>query len=177
MKWLPIRGFEGYYEVSDQGEVRSLPRTITRKNGVKVKVSSRVMKLSQNAQGYLQVKLSRGKESKVRTVHRLVAEHFVPGQKPGLLACHDNGNPLDCRAENLYWGTHSQNGLDMLRHGTSSSRNKTHCPKGHPYSEENTYIWRGDGRRRCRLCIKEQSARKYLTAKGVLHPKGLAGTL
>lgn len=51
-------------------------------------------------------------------LHVLVAEHFCNGKEPGLEVCHNNGDKLDCRAENLRWDTRSENRLDIGRHRT-----------------------------------------------------------
>ena len=101
-----------------------------------------------------------------RTVHRLVCEAFhgpPPEGKP--LACHKDGDTLNNRADNLYWGSPEDNMQDALRHGTNRNASKTHCPRGHEYNEANT-IRGARGERRCRECAKiyqrEYKARKRL---------------
>ena len=60
------------------------------------------------------VHLGRGKG---RYVHHLVLEAFIGPRPPGHEACHTNGNPMDNRLSNLYWGLPSDNDQDMRRHG------------------------------------------------------------
>ncbi len=102
-----------------------------------------------------------------RFVHTLVATAFH-GPRPERTECrHLNGDMLDNRAENLVWGSHSENMLDAVRHGTHGRARKTHCPSGHEYAGENLITTR-DGRRDCRWCTnrrnREYRARK--TGKG-----------
>lgn len=55
---------------------------------------------------------------------------------------------------NLKYGTKSENNFDQVAHGTHTEANRTHCPKGHPYSGENLYVC-PKGRRNCRACKRE----------------------
>lgn len=169
-EWVPVKGWEGFFEVSDLGRVRSLDRETVRSDGRTYRLKGRVKKTGVNSQGYPQVRLSNPDKREVRTVHTLVAEHFCGGRESGMEVCHWNGVKTDCRASNLRWGTRSDNALDKQRHGVDPNLNKTHCPYGHLYSEENTYVWKGDGRRRCRICIanKKKERRGQLTSIGVL---------
>lgn len=86
-----------------------------------------------------------------RHVHTLVLEAFVGPRPPGMFACHENDIPSDNRVENLRWDTPRANRLDSVRNGTHTNANKTECPKGHPYSPENTYH-HPSGSRICREC-------------------------
>lgn len=80
-EWRDIVGYEGLYQVSNLGRVRSLKRTTKRFNGFKVcefKDGNKILKLTRNNKGYLTVGLCKeGKEKKYK-VHRLVAETFIP---------------------------------------------------------------------------------------------------
>lgn len=84
-------------------------------------------------------------------VHWMVAETFIGPRPPGQVVRHLNGDPGDNRVENLAYGTHSENMLDMVRHGRNNTA-KTHCPQGHPYAEGNLRIIPKTGGRVCRAC-------------------------
>jgi len=103
--WKVIPGYEGQYEVSDRGRVRSFRRG----------ANPRVLKPGRMPSGHLSVALGR-KNS--QCVHKLVLLAFV-GAAPNRHECrHLNGNPADNRLENLCWGTRRENILDAVRHGT-----------------------------------------------------------
>lgn len=160
-RWLPVVGYEGLYEVSDQGRVKSLARTIVRSNGKPHTVSGRIVKLIINSGGYPSAGLSRpGMKKKTLKVHRLVLEAFVGACPPGLIACHWNDEKEDNRLENLRWDSISANQYDRVRNGTHHQAAKTHCPQGHTYDEGNTYYGRSGGRRSCRQCQRDRQ-REY----------------
>lgn len=140
-KWAPISGFEGRYEVSSLGRVRSLPRRRSKGGYLKPWLRS----------GYETVDIAR----RLSLVHRLVAEAFLPPRLPGQsVVRHINGDRLDNRSVNLAWGTQSDNELDKIAHGTNPQLRRTHCPQGHPYDDSNTYYFRGY--RQCRACHAEK---------------------
>lgn len=107
--WKDIRGFEGRYQVSNMGQVRSLDRWSLSEHPYIIK--GRMLKLSLNkGKGYVRVSLSGGhRDYKHYEVHRLVALHFVPGYKEGLVVNHKNEVKTDNRAENLEWCTYQYN--------------------------------------------------------------------
>lgn len=103
-KWKPIDGFEGFYEVSDKGRVRSVSRTIRQSNGTERTKKSHV--LAQTAHyrnGYLSVMLSKEGCKKRVSVHRLVASAFVPNDKHLPEVNHKDETKTNNSAENLEW--------------------------------------------------------------------------
>lgn len=137
---MPVHGYEGFYDVSDAGRVRSLPRPGTRGG---------ILRGDLHTAGYPCVRLSRHGLKKHLTVHALVAAAFL-GPRPTDMECrHLNGDPTDNRVANLAWGTSSENGHDVTAHGRSNRR-ITHCPSGHEYTPENIQWYQG--RRYCRPC-------------------------
>lgn len=157
-QWLPVVGYEGIYEVSDHGRVRSVLRSKICSNGVTRTVRGRLLSPTPRKNGgHLQVQLygDNGDQWTVR-VHQLVLAAFVGPCPDGMEVRHLNGDPADNRAANLAYGTRAQNVADALRHGTHSEARKTHCPKGHEYTPSNTYVqWpkgRQGPRRKCRTC-------------------------
>lgn len=107
--WKDVKDFEGRYQVSNMGRVRSLDRWSLTEHPYFIK--GMMLKLSPNkGRGYLRVSLSGGHRNyKHYEVHRLVALHFVPGYKEGLIVNHKNEIKTDNRAENLEWCTYQYN--------------------------------------------------------------------
>lgn len=160
-QWKPVVGYEGMYEVSNQGRVRSTSRVIVRSNGAKQTISTRIRKHFQTKSGHLSTSLSREGVVVSREIHRLVQEAFVGPCPPGLEVRHLNGNPADNRAENLKYGTRQENVQDMLAHGTGFEQSKTHCPRGHAYKGGNLAIGKGGKGYRGRICRACRSAYGY----------------
>ena len=102
-KWLPAVGYEGLYEVSSIGRVRSLDKIQYCKDGRAPRLlRGRVRKLQTHPRGHLMVNLyAADGNAKMEKVHRLVLEAFVGPNPPGLECCHNNGDPSDNRVENL----------------------------------------------------------------------------
>lgn len=76
---------------------------------------NRPLKWIINTNGYPYVNLN----GKVHYLHRLVLVHFVGPYQKGMHGCHNDGNPLNPRLENLRWGTPRENAADRVRHGTA----------------------------------------------------------
>lgn len=166
-QWRPIEGFEGAYDVSDHGNVRSLPRIVVSKIGRKMPYGGHLMTGMPHRAGHLYVHLARvGRKVRVLPVHRLVLAAFVGPCPDGTEGCHWDGDPSNNHISNLYWGTKSQNTYDRIRHGTHNQARKTECPAEHPYNERNTAIERNGTSRSCRICKRaRQRARDALNAK------------
>lgn len=159
-KWLPVVGWEGIYEVSDYGRVRSLDRTVETGNGRRA-LRGRILRPGINRHGYLGVVLRRPGVKKSERVHRLVLTAHVGAPREGDEACHGNGNRQDNRLVNLRWDSRSANIRDNVRHGTHLNARKVECPSGHPYSAENTRHYTypsGRSSRFCRKCEANRSA-------------------
>lgn len=157
--WRPIPGYEGCYEASDLGRIRSLPRTV-RFGNYQRRIKGRTRK-PVNLGPYLAVNLSVDGKAKMRTVHQLVLEAFIGPRPHGQEACHNNGDPHDNRLENLRWDTKSANSYDALQHGAHPTGSKTHCPQGHAYSPGNTSLAAGTGYRLCKACRRERERVRY----------------
>lgn len=140
-------GYEGCYEVSDQGRVRSLRNTRGRP------APPRLLKPSPIC-GYPTVSLSVSRVIKKRAVHALVAEAFIGPRREGQQTRHRDGDRSNPRLTNLCYGSQSDNMQDAVRHGTHANASKTHCPKGHEYTPENTYIRPDFYARMCRACLR-----------------------
>lgn len=97
-RWLPVAGYGGRYEVSDQGRVRSFHRH-----------PSRLMRPRRSDKGYLKVQLTVQNKTVTRSVHRMVLEAFVGPQPTGHEGAHRDGNPGNNWLSNLGWLTRQQN--------------------------------------------------------------------
>ena len=118
-QWRAIPGLEGFYEVSDQGRVRSLGRWVTFIDGRKPRwIRPRILRPNQGNHGYWTVKLSRGGRSRPTLVHRLIMAAFVGPCPDGQEVAHDNGIRTDIRLANLRYDTRKGNLADRRRHGT-----------------------------------------------------------
>lgn len=147
-RWLPVPGYEGLYEVSDQGRVRSIPRPRT---------SGGLRKAERHAHGYAQVGLCRSGRRKMFTVHRLVLRAFVGEPQPGQECRHLDGDPSNNQLSNLAWGSRSENMLDAVRHGTHISAAKSACPRDHAYEDKRD----SRGGRICLTCERVRMAAAY----------------
>lgn len=108
--WKPVVGFEGIYEVSNLGNVRSLDRVITYCNGIKHKHKGKLLTPKKNIKsGYLEVSLYKGKKGRSFRVNRLVALAFVPNPNNYPMVNHKDENILNNFANNLEWCTAKYN--------------------------------------------------------------------
>lgn len=156
--WRPVLGWEGRYEVSSQGRVRSL-----------VGRRPRVLRPRPTRQGYPMVALYRDNVRRDVGIHLLVAEAFHGPRPEGLCVCHANDVKHDNRPENLRFDTWSENQRDRVRNGTHELAARTHCKRGHKFTPENTRIQAAAGRlpyRACRTCarIKARARRMEVVA-------------
>lgn len=102
--WRPCPGYEGFYEVSDLGQVRTVSHIRNGKHGTTCKVSPRIKMLSMNNDGYLVVSLNaNSNKTNVLCVHRIVAAAFVPNPDNLPQVNHIDGNKLNNAASNLEW--------------------------------------------------------------------------
>lgn len=132
-EWRPIQGYEGLYEVSDCGRVKSVDRIITRKNGRKLPFKEKILKGGKNNMGYLLVCLNKDGKETWKLVHRLVAEAFIPNPHNFPQVNHIDENKLnntvfvnddgsiDIKKSNLEWCTAPYN----TNYGSRNERLKT----------------------------------------------------
>lgn len=115
--WKDVVGFEGLYQVSDLGNVRSLDRFVDRKVRV-TKIRGQEMKKCKVPTGYLTVKLSDGVRGHFKLIQGLVLESFVGARPKGMQACHNDGVRDNNELPNLRWDTPKSNAADKILHGT-----------------------------------------------------------
>ena len=117
--WKDVKGYEGVYQVSNYGNVRSLSRIQTDKNGRNVQYQSKVLTPQPNSQGYMRVGLKLNGKQKYWFVHRLVALHFVdnPNFQKYAIVNHLDSNYLNNKADNLEWTDISGNNHHAIEVG------------------------------------------------------------
>ncbi len=106
--WREISGYEGLYEVSDIGRVRSLARMVQGRHGLRFNCG-RVLKAGTTSVGYPSVVLCREGVHRTNLVHRLVATAFIPNPNNLPEVNHQDGIKSNCTLSNLEWCTRSQN--------------------------------------------------------------------
>lgn len=116
--WKDIKGYEGLYQVSNLGRVHSLDRFVPRKTGTVQKVHGKILKLTEDKDGYHQVSLWKRNKVKKAKVHRLVGEAFIPNPNNLPEINHINEVKNDNRVGNLEWCTRKEN----INHGTRSEQ-------------------------------------------------------
>lgn len=120
-KWKPIPEFIDFYEVSDTGKVRSLPRNGTIKKAKILKPDINI------TTGYHQVKLCKNGFKKVYKIHRLVAKTFIenPNNKPEVN--HKDGKKGNNRVDNLEWCTKSENSIHAVKNHLTNPQTGERC--------------------------------------------------
>lgn len=133
-EWRPVVGYEGFYEVSNTGKVRSLDRCVQQRNMYKEVTHiyrGRELKLKKHRDGYLVATLCKGKTMKCFQVHRIVASAFIPNPDRLPQINHKDENKQNNNVNNLEWCTSKYNN----NYGTRSQRMAI-TQKGHICSEE-----------------------------------------
>ena len=115
--WLPIKGFEDYYEVSNLGRFRNKDRLLIRSNGVEQFTKSKILKNNYYSNGYVQLILYVNKQRFNFLGHRVVAEHFIPNPNNLPIVNHINLTKWDNKVSNMEWCTYSDNNKHALENG------------------------------------------------------------
>lgn len=166
-RWLPVVGWEAYYEVSDQGRVRSLDRIVVETTGRARRHYGRILRPSKDRHGYRRVLFSVHRVETTILVHHLVLEAFIEPRPPGMYGLHGSGDCTDNRPSNLRWGTQGDNMLDKIRHGNDHNSNRTHCPEGHRLVMPNLIPSASkQGHRNCLACNRANGNATYAKRKG-----------
>lgn len=130
IEWREIKGYEGHYEVSSFGDVRSMDRVVKRSGPTgDTRRRSQIRKANVTPKGYLRIALIRDGVQHNYMVHRLVAEAFLPNPEAKPEVNHENGCKSDNRVGNLEWATSSENQIHAYDTGLRESAVKyvVHC--------------------------------------------------
>lgn len=112
-EWRDVAGYEGIYQISNLGNVRMIEHYTSYVKGTVMKIPAKNLYIGWS-NGYRTVWLSKNKERKLKKIHRLVAEAFIPN--PENKPCIDHINTIrhDNRIENLRWCTYKENGNNEI---------------------------------------------------------------
>lgn len=142
--WKQIPGYEGYYEVSSKGRIRSMDRIVKGRWGQPFPLKGKLKDTCLDKYGYLHVSLCSNNKRFYPTVHRLVALAFIPNPSNKPCIDHVDGNKLNNNVENLRWCTvleSNRNPVTIQRHREivyteERNRHVSEGLKGHFVSEE-----------------------------------------
>lgn len=118
--WKPVYGYEGLYEISNKGRVKSLAKEVRRSSGAHIRMQpERIMKIMKNAKGYEFVDLCKDGNRFHGTVHRIVLSAFCPVENmDSLTVNHKDFDKSNKTIENLEWATNYEN----IQHSKASGR-------------------------------------------------------
>jgi hypothetical protein len=149
VEWRPVDVLG--YEVSSEGDVRSVDRIIQLARGGTRRLRGKMLQQVVNPRGYRYVSLYHEGKQHTRTVHSLVAEAFLGPRPRGLDVRHKNGRHGECQVSNLEYGTRGENQFDQVAHGTHANAAKKACKRKHLLVSPNL-VESALPRRDCKAC-------------------------
>lgn len=132
--WKDVKGYEGLYQVSNLGRVKSL------KSG-----KEKIMVGGFTLSGYHCVTLLKNKTQKTRTTHRMVAESFIENNFSYSCVNHKNGIKGDNRVENIEWCSHKQNSNHAVKFGFIKSGEKSYMCKTKEETIKKIFVLKNQG--------------------------------
>lgn len=157
-EWRPVVGYEGLYEVSNTGQVRSVGRYYVNSLGKRFFLKGKILSLSSNGRGYLRTVLTKDKKSSSKYIHRLVAEAFILNVDGLPAVNHKNEDKSDNRVENLEWCDNEYND----NYGTRNKRViETKIEKGY-YDPELCYLSKKEHNRLAMIKYREKNKEKMI---------------
>lgn len=171
-RWLPVASYEGWYEVSDHGRVRSLDRTVDEARGRSVRHKGKLLALQWNTarsgKGYWVIRLYKNSAGETKYVHRMVLDAFVGPCPEGMESRHGPNGSIDNNLSNLSYGTRHQNSLDRVRDGTHNNRSKMFCPYDHKLVTPNLVKFKLEklNIRSCFACERARNRAYYAKTRG-----------
>lgn len=164
-RWLPATGFEGFYEVSDLGQVRSVDRVVYGGRGKLGRHRGRILIQKTHPNGYRLVGLSVDAVVTTKQVAHLVLEAFRGPRPPGMESCHGPAGVGDNCVTNLRWDTHTANQLDSVHQGTHKNTSKTCCPIEHLLAAPNL-VPSALPNRKCLACSRTHGNQQTAIRRG-----------
>lgn len=157
-QWKPIKGYEGFYEVSDHGRVRSVDRVIPHRRSGQLRLKGKIIVQGTDEGRHMFARLCCEGTANQMYVHRLVLEAFVGPCPEGMEGLHWDDDQKNNHLSNLRWGTRSDNISDMKRNGRHFQLKKTHCRRRHKLELPNLVpSVLKEGRRSCLACQRTHS--------------------
>lgn len=140
--WKDVKGYEGLYQVSNLGNIKSLARY--KKNHSKLqKVEERKLNMYTNKyNGYVYIVLTKNAIEKNIRVHKLVAQAFIPNSENKPQINHIDGNKENNRVDNLEWCTCKENVIHAYKNGLAKNKQKV---KIRQYDKQHNFIAEFDG--------------------------------
>lgn len=160
-EWRDVPGYEGYYQVSNLGSVKSLKRVVVRSDSRSTTVRERILCWGRGTGGYWHVGLSKDGQVWQVMVHTLVAMVFLGERPSGYDICHNDGIKSNNAVSNLRYDTRSANLMDEVFAGRNHHAKKAFCKWGHAFSEGNFRVRNkanGLTQRICKVCSKTRVA-------------------
>ena len=117
--WKDIPGYEGHYQASDLGRIKSLSRVTVKKNGAPMSVKEKILSNRAHRHGYSSYVLRKDGKSHPFHGHVLVMRAFKGMPDPGLIICHNDSDGSNNQLENLRYDTVKSNSADMIAMGKS----------------------------------------------------------
>lgn len=165
--WKDIEMFNGNYQVSSIGNVRTMARKMNMPKGGVRNIKSAILKLGHNQRGYPMVYLSYNCKQYSLSVHRLVAKAFIPNIENKREVNHKNGIKTDNKVENLEWCTSSENSFHAYKIGLKKGQ------KGNDNYFKN-HLFRGENSYRAKLILDTSTGIFYYGAREAANAKGLS---
>lgn len=160
--WKDIPGFENLYQVTKNGDIRALDRRVTSRWGTEIVRKGKTLSPKVAKTGHMSVGLTNAEGKRVWLgVHVAVARAWIPNPLNLPWVLHNDDDPTNNASVNLRWGTPKDNSNDVVLHDRHPNANKTHCPQGHEYSNQNTSRYGAKRSRVCLACRRAYSATAY----------------
>lgn len=122
--WKDIKGYEGLYQISNYGNVKSLKRYVNTNGGAKRLVKEKMLKPVIDNTNYYVVSLWKNNICQRTHIHRLVIENFISNTYNKTFVNHIDGNKLNNNVDNLEWCTPKENNIHAYEIGLNPSRKK-----------------------------------------------------